>query len=71
MSLQEITTIGDFVAKDFRTAAIFTKYGIDFFIIIFILTNYTTAGTNCFFRKYPRRNKYIFQLSIICNPSKW
>lgn len=30
MSLQEITTIGDFVAKDFRTAAIFTKYGIDF-----------------------------------------
>lgn len=30
MSLQEITTIGDFVAKDFRTASIFTKYGIDF-----------------------------------------
>ena len=30
MSLQEITTIGDFVAKDFRTAAVFTKYGIDF-----------------------------------------
>lgn len=30
MSLQELTTIGDFVAKDFRTAAIFTKYGIDF-----------------------------------------
>lgn len=30
MSLQEITTIGDFVAKDYRTAAIFTKHGIDF-----------------------------------------
>lgn len=30
MSLQELTTIGDFVAKDFRTATIFTKYGIDF-----------------------------------------
>jgi len=30
MSLQEITTIGDFVAKDYRTAAIFSKYGIDF-----------------------------------------
>lgn len=30
MSLQEITTIGDFVATDYRTAALFTKYGIDF-----------------------------------------
>lgn len=30
MSLQEITMIGDFVAKDYRTATIFTKYGIDF-----------------------------------------
>lgn len=30
MNLQEMTTIGDFVAKDYRTAAIFTKYGIDF-----------------------------------------
>lgn len=30
MNLQEITTIGDFVAQDYRTAAIFTKYGIDF-----------------------------------------
>ena len=30
MSLQEMTTIGDFVAKDYRTAAIFSKYGIDF-----------------------------------------
>jgi regulator of cell morphogenesis and NO signaling len=30
MTLQEITTIGDFVAKDYRTAAIFSKYGIDF-----------------------------------------
>jgi len=30
MSLQEITTIGDFVAKDYRTAAVFSKYGIDF-----------------------------------------
>ncbi|QBN18604.1 iron-sulfur cluster repair di-iron protein [Flavobacterium nackdongense] len=30
MSLQEITTIGDFVAKDYRTAEIFTKYEIDF-----------------------------------------
>lgn len=30
MTLQEITTIGDFVAKDYRTAAVFTKYGIDF-----------------------------------------
>lgn len=30
MSLQEKTTIGDFVAHDYRTAAVFTKYGIDF-----------------------------------------
>jgi len=30
MTLQEMTTIGDFVAKDYRTAGIFTKYGIDF-----------------------------------------
>lgn len=30
MNIQEKTTIGDFVAQDFRTAAIFTKYGIDF-----------------------------------------
>ncbi|MDD5150075.1 MAG: iron-sulfur cluster repair di-iron protein [Flavobacterium sp.] len=30
MNLQEKTTIGDFVAKDYRTAAIFSKYGIDF-----------------------------------------
>ena len=30
MTLQETTTIGDFVAKDYRTAAVFSKYGIDF-----------------------------------------
>lgn len=30
MSLQEMTTIGDFVTKDYRTAGIFSKYGIDF-----------------------------------------
>ena len=30
MNMQEKTTIGDFVAQDFRTAAIFSKYGIDF-----------------------------------------
>lgn len=30
MNIQEKTTIGDFVAHDFRTAAIFTKYGIDY-----------------------------------------
>jgi regulator of cell morphogenesis and NO signaling len=30
MNLQEKTTIGDFVAKDYRTAAVFTKYGVDF-----------------------------------------
>lgn len=30
MNIQEKTTIGDFVVHDFRTAAIFTKYGIDF-----------------------------------------
>ena len=30
MNIQEKTMIGDFVAHDFRTAAIFTKYGIDF-----------------------------------------
>jgi regulator of cell morphogenesis and NO signaling len=30
METLEKTTIGDFVAQDFRTAAIFSKYGIDF-----------------------------------------
>jgi regulator of cell morphogenesis and NO signaling len=30
MSLQEIITVGDFITKDFRTAAVFTKYEIDF-----------------------------------------
>jgi len=30
MNIQEKTTIGDFVTHDFRTAAVFTKYGIDF-----------------------------------------
>ena len=30
MTLLEKTTIGDFVAQDFRTAAIFSKHGIDF-----------------------------------------
>jgi len=30
MNMQEKTTIGDFVSQDFRTAAIFSKYGIDF-----------------------------------------
>ncbi len=30
MNIQEKTTIGDYVAQDFRTAAIFSKYGIDF-----------------------------------------
>lgn len=30
MILQKTTKIGDFVAKDYRTAAIFSKYGIDF-----------------------------------------
>ncbi|WP_291102803.1 MULTISPECIES: iron-sulfur cluster repair di-iron protein [unclassified Flavobacterium] len=30
MNIQEKTTIGDFVAQDFRTAAIFSKYEIDF-----------------------------------------
>ncbi|NDP26850.1 MAG: iron-sulfur cluster repair di-iron protein [Flavobacterium sp.] len=30
MNIQEKTTIGDFVAHDYRTAAIFTKYEIDF-----------------------------------------
>jgi regulator of cell morphogenesis and NO signaling len=30
MNLQEISTIGDFVARDFRTAAVFSKYNIDF-----------------------------------------
>jgi regulator of cell morphogenesis and NO signaling len=30
METLEKTTIGEFVAKDFRTAAIFSKYGIDF-----------------------------------------
>jgi len=30
MNLQKTTMIGDFVAKDYRTAAIFTKYEIDY-----------------------------------------
>lgn len=30
MESTEKTTIGEFVAKDFRTAAVFSKYGIDF-----------------------------------------
>ena len=30
MEIQETTTIGDYVAHDFRTAAIFSKHGIDF-----------------------------------------
>lgn len=30
MNVLEQTTIGEYVAKDFRTAAIFSKYGIDF-----------------------------------------
>ena len=30
MNVLEQPTIGDYVAKDFRTAAIFSKYGIDF-----------------------------------------
>ena len=30
MEILEKTTIGEFVAKDFRTAALFSKYGIDF-----------------------------------------
>ena len=30
METLEKTTIGEYVAKDFRTAAIFSKYGIDF-----------------------------------------
>lgn len=30
MTLVEKNTIGQYVAQDFRTAAIFTKYGIDF-----------------------------------------
>ncbi|TDD94394.1 iron-sulfur cluster repair di-iron protein [Flavobacterium cellulosilyticum] len=30
MTLLETNTIGEYVAQDFRTAAIFTKYGIDF-----------------------------------------
>jgi regulator of cell morphogenesis and NO signaling len=30
MNTIENTTIGEFVAKDFRTAAVFSKYGIDF-----------------------------------------
>ena len=29
-TLEKITTIGGFVAKDFRTASVFSKYGIDF-----------------------------------------
>ena len=30
MEILEKTTIGEYVAQDFRTAAIFSKYGIDF-----------------------------------------
>ena len=30
METLEKTTIGEYVAKDFRTAAVFSKYGIDF-----------------------------------------
>ncbi|MGV9004499.1 iron-sulfur cluster repair di-iron protein [Flavobacterium sp.] len=30
MNVLEQSTIGEFVAKDFRTAAVFSKYGIDF-----------------------------------------
>lgn len=30
MNTIENTTIGEFVAKDFRTAAVFSKFGIDF-----------------------------------------
>lgn len=30
MEVSEEITIGEYVAKDFRTAAIFSKYGIDF-----------------------------------------
>ena len=30
METLERTTIGEYVAKDFRTAAVFSKYGIDF-----------------------------------------
>ena len=30
MNLQEISTIGDFVVRDFRTAAVFSKFNIDF-----------------------------------------
>ena len=30
MEIIENTTIGEFVAKDYRTAAVFSKYGIDF-----------------------------------------
>jgi regulator of cell morphogenesis and NO signaling len=30
MNTTNTTTIGEFVAKDFRTAAVFSKYGIDF-----------------------------------------
>ena len=30
MNVLEHTTIGEYVAKDFRTAAVFSKYGIDF-----------------------------------------
>ncbi|KVV14270.1 iron-sulfur cluster repair di-iron protein [Flavobacterium sp. TAB 87] len=30
MEILEKTTIGEYVAKDFRTAAVFTQYGIDF-----------------------------------------
>ena len=30
MTLVETNTIGEYVAQDFRTAAVFTKYGIDF-----------------------------------------
>ena len=30
MQTLEKMTIGEYVAKDFRTAAVFSKYGIDF-----------------------------------------
>jgi regulator of cell morphogenesis and NO signaling len=30
MNAQETTTVGDFVAKDYRTATVFSNYGIDF-----------------------------------------
>ena len=30
MNILEHPTIGEYVAKDYRTAAVFSKYGIDF-----------------------------------------